>query len=98
MLSEIDCEIIWAKDGHEAVKLARLHHDLDLILMDMKMPIMNGYEATRLIREFNKTIKIIAQTAYALSNDRQLVLDAGCDDYITKPININKLMDLINVE
>jgi CheY-like chemotaxis protein len=55
--------------------------------MDVKMPEMNGYEATRLIREFDKTLPIIAQTAYGLKGDSEKALDAGCNDYISKPIN-----------
>ena len=86
------CDVIFhAKNGEEAVDIAKNNPNLDLILMDMKMPKMNGYRATELIREFNKDIKIIAQTAYALSGDREKSIKAGCDDYITKPIN-NELL------
>ena len=60
------------------------------------MPEMNGYDATRKIREFNKDVIIIAQTAYALYGDREKALEAGCDDYISKPINKEELMEMIN--
>ncbi|PKP15458.1 MAG: hypothetical protein CVU06_16545, partial [Bacteroidetes bacterium HGW-Bacteroidetes-22] len=71
------------------------HPDTDLILMDIKMPGMDGYEATRRIREFNKHVVIIAQTGLALTDDRAKALAAGCNEYITKPINRKKLEELI---
>ena len=79
--------------GHDAVETCRNHNDLDLILMDVKMPVMDGYEATRRIREFNSGICIIAQTAFAMSGDREKALDAGCNDYLTKPITRSTLLD-----
>ena len=65
--------------------------DIDLILMDIKMPDMNGYDATRKIREFNSEVIIIAQTAYAFSDDKEKALNAGCNDYISKPIDVGEL-------
>jgi CheY-like chemotaxis protein len=63
--------------------------------MDIKMPEMDGYEATKQIREFNKNVIIIAQTAYAQSGDRDKAIEAGCNDYISKPIRKNDLLALI---
>jgi len=63
--------------------------------MDIRMPEMDGYEATRKIREFNKDVIIIAQTAHALEGDREKSLEAGCDDYISKPIYKNELLEKI---
>jgi len=88
-------EILIAGNGVEAVELCRSNPDLDLILMDIRMPEMGGYEATRQIRTFNKDVIIIAQTAYALSGDREKALHAGCTDYTTKPINKEGLGMLI---
>ncbi len=85
-------EILRAYNGVEAVDLAKKNPDIDLILMDIKMPTMSGYEATRRIREFNKEVVIIAQTAYALEGDREKTLAAGCDDYISKPVNKTELI------
>jgi CheY-like chemotaxis protein len=62
------------------------NNSIELILMDIKMPIMNGFEATKEIRKTNKSIPIIAQTAYAMEGDKQKALDIGCNDYIAKPI------------
>jgi len=88
-------EIFNATTGVEAVEVCRNNPDIDLVLMDIRMPEMNGYEATRQIREFNKDVVIIAQTAYGLSGDREKAIDAGCNDYISKPIAINLLKGLI---
>jgi CheY-like chemotaxis protein/two-component sensor histidine kinase len=79
---KISCEVIQAKTGLEAVLNCRKHHDLDLVLMDIKMPDMDGLEATRQIRQFNKDVIIIVQTAYVLSIDREKALESGCNDYI----------------
>jgi CheY-like chemotaxis protein len=87
--------IIEAKTGVEAVELCRKYDDIDLVLMDIQMPDMDGYEATRRIRSFNKEIIIIAQTAFGLSGDREKALEAGCNDYIPKPINNEALVALI---
>ena len=88
-------EILVAQTGEEAVEACRLHPDIDLILMDIQLPVMNGYEATRQIREFNTEVVIIAQTAFALIGDKEKALDAGCDDYISKPINADELLKLV---
>jgi hypothetical protein len=64
--------------------------------MDIQMPGLNGYEATRKIREFNKNVIIIAQTALAQTGEREKALEAGCNEYIAKPINKAKLLELIN--
>jgi CheY-like chemotaxis protein len=82
-----------ARTGIEAVDICRNNPDIDLILMDMQMPGLNGYEATQQIREFNKTVIIIAQSAFGLSDDREKSIAAGCSDYISKPLtNQNYLL------
>lgn len=95
LLKKLNCKIIHAKSGNEAIEQAYLNPDLDLILMDIKMPEMDGYEATSKIREFNKKIYIIAQTAYALEGDKEKSLSAGINDYITKPVQSESLMQAI---
>ena len=89
-------EILKAKTGIEAVEACRRHPDIDLVLMDIKMPEMDGYEATRQIRKFNKDVVIIAQTAYALAGDREKALAAGCNNYISKPIKKSQLIVLMH--
>jgi len=88
-------KILKARSGFEAVEFCRNNPDLDLILMDIQMPVINGYEATRQIRQFNTDIVIIAQTAFGLSGDREKAIEAGCNDYIAKPINKDELLSLI---
>ena len=77
------------------MEACRNNPDIDLVLMDIKMPIMNGCEATRQIRQFNKDVVIIAQTAYGLEGDRERAIESGCNDYISKPISIDLLRMLI---
>jgi len=84
-----------AKTGGEAVDACQNNPGIDLILMDIRMPVMDGYEATRQIRQFNKKVIIIAQTAYALTGDKEKALEAGCNDYTTKPIDILTLKRII---
>jgi PAS domain S-box-containing protein len=88
-------KIIKSDNGNDTIEICRDNPDLDLILMDIQMPGINGYEATRQIRQFNNKVVIIAQTAFALSSDRQKVMDAGCNDYISKPVRKEELFALI---
>lgn len=89
-------ELLFAGDGETAVEIARKNPELDIILMDIKLPKLDGYSATSAIRTFNNDVIIIAQTAYALAGDNQKAIEAGCNDYITKPINQKKLFELLN--
>ena len=95
LIKRVSSSIIKAGSGAEAIETCRKNPDIDLILMDIKMPEIDGYEATRQIRKFNKKVFIIAQTAYSLSGDREKALEAGCNDYISKPINLSVLNHLI---
>ncbi|MHB1105657.1 MAG: hybrid sensor histidine kinase/response regulator [Lutibacter sp.] len=88
-------EVLKVVTGVEAVEACRKNPDIDLILMDIQMPELNGYEATRQIRQFNKDVVIIAQTAFALPGDREKAIEAGCNDYISKPILKDGLLALI---
>ncbi len=88
-------EILKARTGSEAVEVCRDNSDIDLVLMDIRMPEMDGYEATQQIREFNKEVIIIAQTAYGQTGDREKSIESGCNDYLAKPINENELQVMI---
>jgi CheY-like chemotaxis protein len=96
VLQKISHEVLHAITGVQAVEACRNNPDLDLVLMDIRMPNMDGNEATRQIRQFNKDVIIIAQTAFAFSGDREKAIEAGCNNYITKPINYILLKELIN--
>lgn len=88
-------EILKANNGSGAVAMCKKHTDINLILMDIKMPGLQGDEATRQIRKFNQDVIIIAQTAKALIGDKAHVMKAGFNDYITKPINKSALLECI---
>ena len=94
-IRSIAIEILIVRNGNDAVKACRNNPDIDLILMDIKMPGMDGHEATRQIRQFNQEVVIIAQTAFGLLGDREKALEAGCDDYISKPIAFDSLKKMI---
>lgn len=81
--------------GVQAIEACHNNPDLDLVLMDIRMPIMDGCEATRQIRQFNKEVIIIAQTAFTGLGEKEKALEAGCNDFITKPINKTLLKELI---
>ena len=87
--------ILYAKTGTAAVEVCRLNQFIDLVLMDVKLPEINGYEATKQIREFNQEVIIIAQTAFALSSEREKAIEAGCNGYISKPIDTALLVELM---
>ncbi len=88
-------EILKARTGVEAVEVCRDNPDIDLILMDIRMPGMGGYEAAQQIREFNKEVIIVAQTAYGQTGDREKSIESGCNEYLAKPINKDELLALI---
>ncbi len=87
--------LLWAKSGEEAIKICRNNNSVNLVLMDIRMPTMDGYKATKEIKNILPGLPIIAQTAFADEEDRQKALQAGCDDYITKPICLKELSSLI---
>lgn len=95
LLKPVVGEIIRSKTGIEAIKQVQENPDAKLILMDIKMPVMNGYDASKQIRTFNSQIIIIAQTAFSLVGDREKALNAGCNDYISKPIRKDNLMAIV---
>jgi PAS domain S-box-containing protein len=95
IIKDFSSNVLKANSGNQAVDLCKNNPDLDLILMDIKIPGMDGFEATRQIRHFNKNVIIIAQTAYAQTGDRHKAEEAGCNDYIAKPILKTELISLI---
>ncbi|MCG8700290.1 MAG: response regulator [Bacteroidales bacterium] len=94
--SNVNFRLLHARNGKEAVEYCESNKNIDLILMDIKMPVMNGHEATKKIKSQYPHIPIIAQTAYSTESDKKIALDYGCDDFITKPINKNVFFTLMN--
>lgn len=97
LLRKYNPKIIQAIDGLEAIRVTQSQDNPDLILMDIRLPRLNGLEATKKIREFNPEVPIIALTAYAFSEDKEKAFAAGCNDFITKPIKHDQLIEKINM-
>jgi len=96
MMIEDYCKLpLIATNGLEAIRLCEENPDIKIVLMDIRLPELNGYEATKKIREFNKDVIIIAQTSYAFPDDREKAITAGCNDYISKPYNKSDLTELL---
>jgi hypothetical protein len=92
IIEENSIDIMTASNGKEAVERVKANNDIDLVLMDLKMPELDGYQATKQIKEIKPNILIIAQTAFASNSDRKKALEAGCDEYISKPISRGELV------
>jgi PAS domain S-box-containing protein len=94
ILKKTGVNLLWARNGIEAIDLFKANQ-VDLVLMDIRMPVMDGYEATNAIKNINKNLPVIAQTAYALKGEREKSLTAGCDNYISKPIDSRELIAVL---
>jgi PAS domain S-box-containing protein len=94
-LKDTGVEILWAKDGQETLEIFRANKDLDLVLMDINMPLLNGYECAKVIKKEQPDLPVIAQTAYAMSGEREVSRQAGCDDYLAKPIKVSELLETL---
>lgn len=95
VLKPTQIEIIYARNGKQAIEMVESNPKIDIILMDIKLPEIDGYEATRRIKLIKPLIPVIAQTAYAMADDYQKSMQVGCDEYISKPINRRKLLQTI---
>ncbi len=87
--------LLRAFNGMQAVDMCKTNMDIQLVLMDIKMPLMNGYDATCLIKQNRPDLPIIVQTAYAMIEERNMAFAAGCDDYIAKPIKKTELVEMV---
>lgn len=95
ILNKLEYEVLTTSTGIKAVEICRNNSEIELVLMDIQIPVMNGYEATRQIRKFNKDVVIIAQTAYSKKDEYEKAVEAGCNDFISKPIEIKSLINII---
>ena len=95
VLSRTKINIVRAKNGKEAVELIKIHPEINIILMDIKMPVMNGLEATRAIKSTRKDVVVIAQTAFAMDEDKRNCFAVGCDDFLAKPVRYRILTDTL---
>ena len=95
ILEKLQLKTLWARNGLEAIELIGSHHEIDLVLMDIKMPGMSGHKATKQIKQTRPDLPVIAQTAYALYGDQEKSEEAGCDDYLTKPIRNELLLKIL---
>lgn len=93
ILEKTGADILNAGDGKEAVDLAKKHPGINIILMDIQLPVIDGYGAAQKIREFRSDVIIVAQTAYSLLGDREKIIASGFDDYIVKPIFPKQLIE-----
>jgi PAS domain S-box-containing protein len=96
ILKELNVKILYAENGSKAVEIIKSHSKVNMVLMDLKMPVLNGLEATRQIKKLRPRLPVIAQTAFASPIDEQRSVEAGCDDFMAKPIDKNLLIEKIN--
>jgi two-component system, cell cycle response regulator DivK len=96
ILVETGISVITARSGHEAIELVKAIPDIDIVLLDMQMPEMNGIEATKEIRKIRKNLTIIAQTAFIFEDDKDIILEAGCDACLIKPIRKEHLLSVLS--
>jgi len=95
ILEKAEAVALNAADGQEAVEIALENPDIDIILMDIQLPVMDGYSTARKIREFRPGVVIIAQTAYGLMDEKEKIMNSGFDDYLIKPIIFQVLIDML---
>lgn len=94
-LKRTNSKVIWAKDGEQLLEIFKSEPAIDLILMDLRMPVLNGIEATRIIRNTHPDLPVIALTAHAFSDDREKSIQAGCNDFLAKPVKIEELSETL---
>jgi PAS domain S-box-containing protein len=94
-LDNENIRVLSARTGREAVEMVGCNPEIDIVLMDIKMPVMNGYDATMLVKQMRPGLPVIAQTAFSMADDRQKAMDAGCDGFIMKPVKKHELLELI---
>ncbi|HNX56864.1 MAG TPA: response regulator [Prolixibacteraceae bacterium] len=94
-LKKTKANLFFVKDGLEAVNMVRENDEIDVVLMDIRLPRMNGFEAVEKIKEINPDLPVIIQTAYAMDSTKEEAQRLGCDDFVTKPIIIESLLNIL---
>ena len=97
ILKDSGVDLLFAEDGKKAISVFKDHSEINLILMDIQLPVLNGYETTRKIKSLNPNLPVIAQTAYAMPEEKIKCLEAGCNDYLAKPLDPKILLQKISV-
>ena len=95
-LKKLKADTIWAKNGKEGIDLFKANEQINLVLMDLNMPEMDGFEATKIMKSIRPEIPVIVQSAYILSGEENRSFEAGCDEFLAKPIRLNRLIDSIS--
>ncbi|KAF0197541.1 MAG: hypothetical protein FD166_1844 [Bacteroidetes bacterium] len=95
-LKRLSINVIRAYNGEEAVNACHIHPEIILVIMDIKMPVMDGWTAIRMIKSFRPDLPVFVVTAYMLNNEEHLSFEAGCDEYLTKPVNYKLLVRKLN--
>ncbi len=90
-----NAEVLCARNGQQGVEIVEKRPDIDLVFMDMKMPVMDGYTATGIIKKMRSDLPVTAVTAYGLNGQENEILNAGCDDYLAKPIQAMQIFDKV---
>lgn len=96
LLSDTNLLIIRAFDGAQAVEICKTNNDIVLVLMDLKMPVLDGFEATKQIKAIRPDLPVIAQTAFATSADKSRALECGCSEFLGKPFNYEQFIEIVN--
>lgn len=95
-LAKTGATLIWASDGFESISICQKDPNINLILMDLRMPNLDGFKATKAIKAFRPDLPVIAQTTYTEDVDTVRLYEAGCDDYLPKPIRLEELLNSIS--
>ena len=90
-----NANLLFAENGQEGIDIALANQHIDCVLMDIRLPIIDGYQATKSIKNERQNLPVIVQTAYALSNERLKAIQSGCDEFLPKPIKIETLYDVL---
>ena len=96
LLKKSKVNVLWVENGRDAIDTVLNNDTIDLVLLDINLPLLNGYEVVKQIKAKKPDLPVIAQTAYALGGDREKSIAAGCDDYVSKPISISVLLKKID--